>query len=104
MDANIKVTEKLDDNGKPQVTISSDKIAAKFIVFKSENGFPFFSIRSTNGSIADELSGQYTKLQWAVDATVHYLEVAKPSATVARDIRSSARVKEKQELAAQGKE
>jgi hypothetical protein len=68
---------------------------ADFIIFKGQNGFAFYEVRVTNGSVAKELSGQYTKLEWAIKAVTSYIERSQPSPTAVRDMKTARNVKEK---------
>jgi len=90
----ITVKEYLDDNGKASLDVKSEKTTKTFTVYKPEGGFPFYAVRIKGGGvIPKELSGQYTKLAWAKDALLHYLENMKMTSATERDIKAAKRPK-----------
>ncbi len=82
-------------NSAPTWIISSDKFNHTFHVKKSYDGFVFFTIEVSKGSLPAHLSGFYTKPQQAIDAVLKYEHEAKPTATVQRDRKAAARAKQK---------
>lgn len=81
----VDVVEELDDFGKPQLTFSSPKFSAKFVVQKETNGYPFFKVLMTKGQVPSTLKGSFSSLEKAREAVELYINGAKESLTVRRD-------------------
>lgn len=81
----ITVKETLDEFGKPRFIISSPKFKADFIVKKTFDGFSFFEIKTTKGSVPAKLSGSYTTFSKALSDVKNYVASKQPSLTVKRD-------------------
>lgn len=82
----------------PEWTITSDKFNHAFKVVKTYDGFVFFEVRITSGSLPKELTGRYTRAKDAIKAVLTYEENAKPSATVERDRKAEKRKAQKEEV------
>ena len=81
----IKVVEKRDEDGKQLFVVTSPKFKSDFHVYKLEDGFAFYGIRSTVAKTNRELDGKWTNPRHAVEFLVSYLKKAKPSPSVERD-------------------
>lgn len=82
----------------PSWTISSDKFNHQFKVEKTFDGFVFFKISVTRGTLPKELEGRYTRAKDAIKAVISYEETAKPTATVERDRKAEKRKAQKEEI------
>jgi len=94
MDADMEINEYLNERGQSTIDIKSPKMNSTFQVYKTEDGYSFFGVRIKGGEgslVPKELSGRYTKLSWAKDAVVFYLNQAKESASVQRDKKTAIR-------------
>jgi len=83
-------------NVAPTWIIKSDKFNHEFRIEKSFDGFVFFKVSVSSGTLPKELSGYYTKAPAAIKAVLEYEFEAKPTATVQRDHKADARKKQKE--------
>lgn len=56
------------------MTVSSDKRKAKYTIYKSEDGFSMFRIKSESGSVPEDLSGYYTSRKSALKDLTFWLD------------------------------
>ena len=81
----VEVTELRDDFGKPLYRVKSDKFKAYFEVYKQENGYSFFGIRSSAPNMNPALEGSWTSPKDAIRHLISFIQQAKPSVSVMRD-------------------
>jgi len=62
-----------------QTVVSSDKRKSKYIIYKPEDGYGMFRIRSESGDPVQELSGSYTSRKLALSALTFWLNSVKES-------------------------
>lgn len=82
----IEIEETLDDFGSPIIYIKDlEKNKATYSVYKGRNGFSFFEVGVSVGTVPVGLRGQYTSQKDAERAVVRHLERTNKSKTVRRD-------------------
>ncbi len=91
MSNDIEMKEYLDTRGKVTLEFKTPKSKTTYFVYKTEDGFPFYGVKLSKGTTPKELSGRYTKLEWAKDAVLSYLNNMKKSTTVVRDENTAVR-------------
>lgn len=79
------MVEFIDDNRNQRSVCKSDKLVSDIIIQKSEDGFIFFEVKMTKGSVPEELSGRYSSLKTAKKAVVNYLHNKKESKAARRE-------------------
>jgi hypothetical protein len=89
----------LDEDGYIGYTIKSDVKKAVFGVRKAQNGYSSYIVTIDRGHIPTELEGWFTTPEKALEHVTKYLERAKPSPSVKRDINTARREAQKKELA-----
>lgn len=62
-----------------QTVVSSSKRKSKYIIYKPEDGYGMFRIRSESGDPVQELSGSYTSRKLALTALKFWLDSVKES-------------------------
>lgn len=65
---------------KPEVKITSDKFTGYFTVRRTNDGYIFYEIVSSNGKLAAHLQGKYARMKDAVQAVLKHEERSKKSA------------------------
>lgn len=91
----MNVTSKVDDYGRPIFEVTSDKFKHKIIVKKANNGFVFFNIGVTKGSVPKQLEGSFTTPEKALKAVEDYVKNVRTSQIVERDRKTAKREAEK---------
>lgn len=76
-DKDLIVTE--DNKEGTLMTVRSPKRKVEYTIYKPNDGFSMFKIKSDNGSIPEHLSGSYTSRKSALKDLVYWLEHAKES-------------------------
>lgn len=61
------------------MTVSSLKRKSKYTIYKPENGYGMFQIKSDGGHVPDHLSGSYTSRKIALSNLKYWLEHSKES-------------------------
>ncbi len=89
------ITQKMDMDGKPLWIITTDKSKAEYQVKKSEDGFVFYDVGISVGSVPAKLSGKYTTPDKALKDVRDYIRTMPVSKTVERDIKAANREKRK---------
>lgn len=84
-DDTVNVDEKIDANGSVQLTITSGKKNSEYYVRKTRDGFAFFTVEVSKGSVPKALQKKFTGISSARDAVKAYLSKEKKSRTVKRD-------------------
>lgn len=56
------------------MTVTSSKRKAKFTIYKPEDGYSMFKIKSDSGAVPEHLSGYYTSRKSALDNLKFWLE------------------------------
>jgi len=69
----VEIKEELRDE-KPFFTITSPKRKSAFHVSKTNDGFVFYEVTMTKGTLPGKLSGRYTTCSKAIEAVVSYIE------------------------------
>lgn len=82
-------------DGKPRVDIHSDKYKQTFTVDKTEDGFIFYEVRVSKGSVPAQLQGKFSRMSDAVKAVEHYIKYAPVSKAVERDRKTEVRERAK---------
>lgn len=83
----VKVQELRDDYGKPMFKVTTPKFKADFLVYKLENGFAFYGIKSTAPNQSKELEGNWLNPRDALKHLLTYIKNAKPSVLATRDMK-----------------
>jgi hypothetical protein len=58
------------------MTVSSEKRKSKYTIYKPEDGFSMFKIKSDSGSVPENLSGYYTTRKSALKDLTYWLDHA----------------------------
>ena len=61
------------------MTVTSNKRKSKYTIYKHENGYGMFQIKSDGGHVPDHLSGFYTSRKIALSNLKYWLEHSKES-------------------------
>lgn len=81
---------------KPKTVITDpEKFAHEFTVTRSQDGYVFYVVQVSKGSVPKELSGNYSTMDHAVKAVLKYVELAPVSKTVRRDKNTKVREERK---------
>lgn len=67
------VDEIVDEFGKPGYKITTDKMKAYAIIYKSNDGFAHYRVKWSKGATPKELSGAYTGMGKALEAVTSHL-------------------------------
>lgn len=81
----LEVEERLDENGKPLVFVSSPKFRSKFVIHKSNDGFCFLSIKMEKGRTPEVLQGKFTNLESALYLIKRHVRNSRETSVVRRD-------------------
>lgn len=84
-----------EDLDSPVWKVKSEKVKNTFTVYKANNGFALFEIKTDKGPLAAKLMGSYTTPEKALKDIEHYLRTSKESPTVRRDANTKAREEQK---------
>lgn len=87
-----QVEELRTENGAPRYKVTSPKTKATFFVQKSNDGYCFFEVTTTVGSVPGVLQGKFTDPKFATLQVQKYLDQKKVSPTVERDIKYAKRI------------
>jgi len=61
------------------MSVSSNKRKAKYFIYKPEDGYGMFKIKSDTGDVAEELQGYYTSRKLALKDLTYFLDHVKES-------------------------
>jgi len=81
--------------GPPIFHLKSDKFKAEFSVSKSNDGYSFYEIKCTKGTLAKELESKFSSYQRAIDHFECWEQKQISSKAVQRDNRAEAIKQEK---------
>jgi len=81
----VNISERLSEDNRVILTITSEKFKTKFIVSKRNDGFALFKVATEEGVLPKALSGSYTKLGLAKEDVLKYIKNSKPTKSVVRD-------------------
>lgn len=81
----MDVKEKVDEKGSPMIEVTTDKTKSTFTVFKGNNGFVFYEIKVSNGSVPKALQGNYTRMEHGLKAVQDYIRGMKVTSAKKRD-------------------
>lgn len=85
-------------NDKPAYVMTTDKAKAQWTARKSHDGFAFYVIEVSKGTLPTELSGRFSRSKDAIEAFMIY-EARMPKAeSVKREEIREARAKQKEEV------
>ena len=91
-------TEEIIPNvlGKPKTIVTDpEKFNHEFIVRRTNDGFIFYEVAVTKGSVPSILSGVYSTMTHGVKEVVKYIEKASASKTKDRDSKTAIREERK---------
>lgn len=72
-------------NEKPRTTIRSDKFKAEFTVRPTFDGFVFYEVGVSAGTLPEKLKGRWTRMKDAVKAVTDYERTAPKTAMKRRE-------------------
>ena len=81
--------------GPPIFHMASDKFKAEFTVSKSLDGYAFYEIKCTKGTLAKDLSGKFSSYRQAIEHFEQWEKRQETSKATQRDNRASQREVEK---------
>lgn len=61
------------------MSVSSNKRKAKYYIYKPEDGYGMFKIKSDTGEVSSDLQGYYTSRKLALTALKYFLDHSKES-------------------------
>lgn len=61
------------------MSVSSNKRKSKYTIYKPEDGFSMFKIKTDSGNVPEQLSGYYTSRKSALRDLTYWLEHSKES-------------------------
>lgn len=95
----VNIEEKTDEFGNPLLLLTDpDKTKVDYSVAKSRDGYAFYEVRISKGTVPKELSSFFTNQKDAEQAVLFYLSKLSKSYTVKRDDIRKARDEQKKEM------
>lgn len=79
------VEELTDDFDKPLYKITSKKMKQYFTVAKTIDGYSFYEVRVSKGSLPQKLSGKFSSSQKAISEVIKYIDSIRESRATRRD-------------------
>lgn len=89
--------EFIEDTVNQTCICKSSKLVTDILIKKSDDGFSFFDIKVTKGSVPKELSGKYSSINKAKEAVTVYLN-RKNDTVAAKNVYFAKSLEERKEL------